>query len=101
MPYLDNSLPNPLCLIPPKGTLGSEATILFTVTIPHSNSLDNFCALFKSRVQMLPPSPKSELFAACIASASSATTIIGATGPKVSSLDIRIFELTFFITVGL
>jgi Domain of unknown function (DUF4331) len=30
IPYLDNSLPKPLFLTPPNGTLGSEATILFT-----------------------------------------------------------------------
>lgn len=36
IPYLDNSRPNPLFLIPPNGTLGSETTILLTVTIPNS-----------------------------------------------------------------
>src|SRR6188472_2571832 len=30
----DNSLPNPLFFTPPNGTLGSETTTLFTVTIP-------------------------------------------------------------------
>ena len=48
MPYLDNSLPNPLFFTPPKGTLGSEITTLFTVTIPDLIFLDRFSALSRS-----------------------------------------------------
>jgi hypothetical protein len=48
IPYLDNSLPNQLFFIPPNGTLGSETTILFTVTIPDSIIDDNFSAFSKS-----------------------------------------------------
>ena len=39
IPYFDNSLPNPLFLIPPNGTLGPDITTLFTVTIPDSTAL--------------------------------------------------------------
>ena len=53
MPYLDNSLPNPLCLTPPNGILGSEITTLLTVTIPDSTNFDSFSALIRSRVHML------------------------------------------------
>ena len=48
MPYRDNSLPNPLFLTPPNGTLGSEATTLLTDTIPDSTLLDNLSALSRS-----------------------------------------------------
>src|SRR5919108_5871270 len=48
IPYLDNSLPNPLFFIPPNGTLGSETTILLTVTIPDSTIAENLSAFSKS-----------------------------------------------------
>jgi hypothetical protein len=45
MPYLDNSLPNPLLLTPPNGTLGSEATTLLTDTMPDSRLFENLCLI--------------------------------------------------------
>ena len=59
MPYLDNSLPNPLCFIPPNGIRGSEITTLLTLTIPDSIRLDILSALARSFVQMLAPRPNS------------------------------------------
>src|SRR5919107_2564400 len=87
IPYLDNSLPKPLFLTPPKGTLGSDTTTLFTVTMPACTALEYLSALDKSCVQMLAPRPNFVLFATSIACASSSTVNIGATGPKVSSCD--------------
>ena len=82
IPYLDNSLPKPLFFTPPNGTLGSEATTLFTVTIPDSISFGSLSALSRFVVHILAPSPNLESFAYLIDSSSSSTTVIGATGPK-------------------
>src|SRR5215203_2078200 len=51
MPYLDSSLPNPLFLIPPNGTLGSENTTLyfciFKVLCPDTSSKTEFRVICK------------------------------------------------------
>ena len=49
IPYPDNSLPNPLFFIPPKGTRGPETTILLTVTIPDLTIDDNICTKRRRR----------------------------------------------------
>ena len=101
IPYLESSLPNPLCFIPPNGILGSEITTLFTLTIPDSICLDKFSAFVRFSVHILAPKPNSMLLDSYTASFSSSTTVIGATGPKVSSLAIFISGLIFFRIVGL
>ena len=101
IPYLDNSLPNPLCFIPPNGILGSEITTLLTLTIPDSIRLDILSAFARSFVQILAPKPNSISLANLIASLSFSTIVIGATGPNVSSFEILIFGLTFVRIVGL
>src|ERR687897_668109 len=101
IPYLDNSRPNPLFLIPPNGTRGSEETILLTVTIPDSINLENFSALCRFRVQILAPRPNFESFAIWMASISFSNIVIGATGPNVSSYAILIFGLMLPNIVGL
>src|SRR5438874_13010156 len=85
IPAAPSSLPNPERFTPPKGNLGSEATIALTKTIPASSSDTNSSCSLRSFVQALAPSPKVVAFAISTASAASRTRKNDATGPKTSS----------------
>ncbi len=101
IPYLESSLPNPLFLIPPNGTLGSETTTLLTDTIPDFMLLDNNSAFSRSCVQILAPRPNWESFASFIPSFSLSTIRIGAIGPNTSSFTTLIFGAILPRIVGL
>ena len=69
-------------------------------TIPDSIRRAIRSPLARSVVHTDAPRPKFESFARSTASASSATTITGTTGPKISSFMIRISSSTPASTVG-
>ncbi|GJC94981.1 hypothetical protein ColKHC_03807 [Colletotrichum higginsianum] len=48
----------PLCFTPPNGTRTSESLLLFTYTMPASNSLATRCAIARSLVKTAAPSPR-------------------------------------------
>src|SRR5579859_950161 len=67
IPFSASSRPCPEYFTPPKGSRGSDATILFRKTMPASSSLMNLSVSAGSLVQALAPSPKRLSLAICIA----------------------------------
>src|SRR5574341_2384234 len=100
MPTSDSSSPIPDFLTPPNGRRGSDLTISFTDTRPDSTCLASLTPRSMLFVQMLAPSPNSELLASRTACSSFSTTIIGAAGPTTSSLTMSMSWLTFETMVG-
>ncbi len=69
-------------------------------TMPDSSSPAIRSPRARSEVHTDAPSPKSESLASATASASESTTMIGSTGPKISSRMIRISCVTPVSTAG-
>ncbi len=69
-------------------------------TIPDSSSAAIRSPRARSAVHTDAPSPKFESLASVIASASESTTMIGRTGPKISSRMIRMSWVTPVSTAG-
>ena len=86
IPSSDNSLPKPERPMPPKGSLGSEATKLFIAILPDSiNSVAIYSPFTKSFVNIAPANPYRLSLAILMASLSSCASIKVITGPNSSS----------------
>jgi hypothetical protein len=86
--------------MPPNGSRGSDFTMPFTNTAPARISRASASPFAASRVQTLAPRPKRVRFASRTASAASRATVMGASGPNVSSSNAAMPGVTFPSTVG-
>mmetsp|Transcript_14491 Transcript_14491/g.31626 ORF Transcript_14491/g.31626 Transcript_14491/m.31626 type:complete len:210 (+) Transcript_14491:1574-2203(+) len=100
IPMGDPSLPIPLSLTPPNGAELELMTPSFTPTNPHSNRRETSKARVRLSVQKYAAKPTGESLAIRIASSSSEKEQTAATGPKVSSDQIRLDMETFVNIVG-
>ena len=82
IPNSESSRPYPERLTPPKGSLGSEATMPLIKTCPASISRASRRARSRSRVHRLEPRPYGELFAIRTASSASRALNRAATGTE-------------------
>src|SRR5918993_5835158 len=83
--------PTPVDLVPPNGNCASPPTVgSLTWTMPVSTSSTNFITLVMSCVKIDVVNPYSTALANCNASSSEDAVATDNTGPKISSLKMRI-----------
>lgn len=82
------------------GVAAFETTPVFSATMPNCKSSEILAARFRFSVNRYDASPTSQSFATEIASSSVSNLKIGATGPKISSLQTRMFLCTLLRMVG-